>query len=145
MQINADGMHPVHLWEHGKGGDPKLSCLGLSPFLPLVTLAFVRSSEVLYLLLLTWLCRHLCRHYHVCWFRFNSCQNVHFVDTDICTLTLLFLSSSCSQSDTDQLYNTQYILRALASGSKQALSQVISVASLVERSAVILSSCTHTW
>ena len=53
------------------------------------------------------------------------------MDSDLCTLTLFLflLSSACPQTDTDQLYNTQKILRALTFGSKQALSQVISLAS----------------
>ena len=74
---------------------------------------------------------------------FNSCQNLHYVHTDLCTVTY-FPSSACSQIVADQLYSTQSILRALTLGSKQDLSQVISTASLVEPSAVILSSSNHT-
>ena len=66
------------------------------------------------------------------------------MDSDLCTLTLLLPcfspSSACPQTDSDQLYNTQQILRALTSGWKQALSQVITLASSHETSAVILSS-----
>ena len=47
-------------------------------------------------------------------------------------------SSPCSQSDTDQLNNTHLILRALASGSKQTLSQVISTVSPEQ-----VKSCCH--
>ena len=39
-----------------------------------------------------------------------------------------FSSSVCPQLDTDQLYNTQWVLHALTFGSKQAVSQVISFA-----------------
>ena len=76
----------------------------------------------------------------------SSSENVHYVDTNFCAQTLFsfFYSSARSWSDTDQLHNTQQTPRALTSGSKQALSQVISTASLVETSAVILSSCNHT-
>ena len=47
-------------------------------------------------------------------------------------------SSACSQTDTDQFHNAKWILRALTSGSKQALREFILTASLVETSAVIL-------
>ena len=74
-------------------------------------------------------------------FSFNSCHNVHYVDTDLCAPTLFsfFPPSACSQSDTDLLYNTQKILRALTYGSKQASSQVISTPSLEE------TKCIHTF
>ena len=69
----------------------------------------------------------------------NSGQNVFYVDTDLCTLTWVFLccffrSSVCPQTDTDQLHSTQQILRAFIHGSKKVLSQVISSASFSETS-----------
>ena len=64
----------------------------------------------------------------------NSEQNVFYVYTDLSILTWVFLccffrSSVCPQTDTDQLHNTQQILRAFTHESKKVLSQVISSAS----------------
>ena len=67
----------------------------------------------------------------------SGCKYSQFYQMTVCTLnrhrlphtniqpSLFFFLQFCPWTDSDQLHNTQNILRALTFGSKQALSQVI--------------------